>query len=473
VARPRLALALAAAAVTAAAAAAAAAAEPGGADPCPERLGTDADAETLYNAGLCFEKEGSVGAAIAVFEELRRRHPQGPLAPRALARSAVLHEAIAGYDRAAALYEDYAARHAGEADALDALRRAIRLHAAVDDRRAALRAVERFVAHYGRRHPTEAAGVDLAAAAIHERAGDEDALLAHLERYLKRSGPSGGQGRAAIAHARIGAILWRRSCPVAGTGPGAGGPCRAAVRRRPRSVPRCDPAVVATRLVRRTPGLAQRARTHLETAVRLAGSRRGHPGQDRSLLEARAGAEIALLDRDLETYLELHFPAGLDFDPRQPRRAKRSSERFSAWLAAKTRLGSQLQKRYTEIARLPTRHAALAAARAAQLSASFRDELMASPIPQQRGPFAADIARAYCATLEAETQPLQRAAAAALVRCLELAPALAVRDHCVRQLHRADPKEHPLDREHHGRPEHAGPIIDLVDPLGFPVPAPR
>ena len=90
--------------------------------------------EVLYNGAVCFQYARSVGSAITTYELILRTYPRSKLAGKALMPSGNAFLAIARVDDAAARFEDYAKRFAGEKDARDALENAITLRTALGDR---------------------------------------------------------------------------------------------------------------------------------------------------------------------------------------------------------------------------------------------------------------------------------------------------------------------------------------------------
>jgi outer membrane protein assembly factor BamD (BamD/ComL family) len=417
-------------------------------------------AEELYNAGVCYETAKSLGVAIMLFSQLRQRHPASPLAQKALVRLANLNAAIARYREAADLYADYARRYAAERDAPHALSEAARLYAALGHDREALRAAETFIKLYGRKRAGDAAEVMFFAASLLERRGDDRALVKHLEGYVKQFGARGGRDRAAIAHARIGKILWERSCPVAVA---ADGLCRRPLPRRAQ-VDRCDDSVIATRRIARDRALVREARRYLTRATTIFAARRATSARERAALAAVTEAEMLLLEQDFEAYLDLTFPGGLDFDSMNKKLHDKSLARFRAWLQIKQKAGVALSDRYRALIRRSPTLARMAAARAAQVSLDLRDQLMSGAIPRniRRGPYAADLRAAYCGALGDEAGPLEATAVGAFELCVgQVAPrgdpwtAL-----CQRQLEQLRPKQHPPAREVHGDATHLAPILD-------------
>ncbi|MBT8491867.1 MAG: tetratricopeptide repeat protein, partial [Deltaproteobacteria bacterium] len=220
--------------------------------------------EVLYNAGVCFERARSVGAALAMYAQLRRRFPHSRQAQKALVRAANLHAQTASFARAAELYEEYARMYPGEKDAPSALSNAVAYRQGIGDYDRAIADTERFVRSYRRKNKREAAAALFSMAGLYQAKGQSDRAAAVLRRYLKEFGRVGGRARVVIALARIGEHEWQRSCPLAA---GAGGCVR--VRRKGQSV--------AFKAVTRNHRRAAEARRHFRRAVaewrKLAGTR--------------------------------------------------------------------------------------------------------------------------------------------------------------------------------------------------------
>jgi hypothetical protein len=221
---------------------------------------------------------------------------------------------------------------------------------------------------------------------------------------------------------------------------------------------------LVTRPVPRDKALASRARRHLEKATRV--FRPARPMSARQLAAAHevAAAELALLDRDFDRYLEIGFPAGLDFDPKKRELRKQSVKRFTGWLETKQVAADKLRRRYLAIATRPTPWSRVAAARVGQLALDFRDQLMGSAIPRlaRTGPYAAELREVYCDVLSDQAGPLEGLAVAAFTRCAAViaGPGDRWTALCNRQLSRLRPKKFPARLEVHGRPTHLGPVLD-------------
>ena len=131
--------------------------------------------------------------------------------------------------------------------------------AAVDEAR---KLTDRFIKLYGRKLRLQSAEVAFAAIAgpRDESPESRDRAIAEIQRYIKRFGRVGGAGRLVAAYARLGELLWQKSCK---TGADRDGVCTAI--RSPKSPPRigrprrCGQAETH-RVVLRDRKLAERAR---------------------------------------------------------------------------------------------------------------------------------------------------------------------------------------------------------------------
>ena len=164
--------------------------------------------ELLYNAGVCHARDGAARSAIAAHELLIATFPKSSLARRARVRTANAYAGIAEYERAAAAYEIYAARFAGEKDAADALATATYYRRALGHDLRAIENSAAFVSRYRSRRRKEAAAASFATVDLYSGARRE----ARLRRYLSRHAMQGGPSRIIAADAMLGESLWKRSC---------------------------------------------------------------------------------------------------------------------------------------------------------------------------------------------------------------------------------------------------------------------
>lgn len=228
---------------------------------------------------------------------------------------------------------------------------------------------------------------------------------------------------------------WRRSCST----PDPHGLC---IRSEPAesSNARCAQPRLGRVLVRpRRTKRARRAHAALTTALREAETAPlpTNPDQRTHALETLARGRMAQADHDLERYLAVTMPKGLDFVvdewkkgsgvPKweaqyeaQDARRRRSTERFKEFLETKTELARSLRERYAQVRRDDTAHGFVATAlRTAWVSQHLADELRASVIPKTlREPQLRD---AYCEALAQQAEPLERQARDAVDLCVAFA----------------------------------------------------
>ncbi|HVV83245.1 MAG TPA: tetratricopeptide repeat protein [Kofleriaceae bacterium] len=442
------------------------AAVPGPAPPSDCAVAGAAPDEALYNSGVCRERAGAPDEAIAAYQELRTRFPKSPLAARALARIGNLHARVADYAEAADALEEYARRYPAERDAADALADASYYRARLDDDAKAIADTTAFVRTCGAKQPAEAARAFFGLGAVYERRGKPDELVRHLQAYLRTYGAKGGGDRLVIAYARIGQLLWDESCPVKTVD----GACFAVA---PAHAAQCGPrSVRAVTVVTREPRKVKAAMVAFASAVATYEHAAGRfpDGDEAAARHAYAAARFGQAELDYEAFLALAVPAGLDFDPSHPAVAKRSTARFSSWLADKRRLGEKATAAYqrlvTDVKDPATSIAA--AARAGQVSEAFADALLSAELPAPiRG--SKDLVDAYCDALTEAAEPLEQHAIDGFAACLQTSSALGWAPPwsplCERELGQLRPDEYPPSNELHAAPAAAASPFDLAPPI--------
>lgn len=442
----------------------------------------DAD-ELLYNAGVCLEMAGSVGASISMWKSLLQRFPRSPLARRSTTRLARAYDAIAWYEQAAEQYARYARQFAGERDAVAALERAIELRHGLGQADRALELYALFDRQYGRKHA--GARERLALLAMDEMfpPGQERAAVAFIEGFLKRSGPRMSREARMVAHARLGELAWQRSCELSARDP-ARGCVRAVVEDK--AAGRCErgPAV---RVVTRDRALSDQARRHfqivLESRAALVGRGDAAGGDADPGLRAAADRAYArtlfyLAEREYEAYLALAFPSGLSFDPRDASRNRESQRRFKVWLAQKQEASTKLvsggsrpggYQAVMELGPAAGPWSVAAIARAAQVTNALAEALLHAEIPVdiRRGERVEDQIRVYCDAMKDVTRPLQEQAVQGFIACMRqpLERSGAWYRVCQRALESLRPDEYPGLSERHGAAGHAAPVLDLAPPV--------
>lgn len=443
----------------------------------------DAD-EPLYSAGVCFEDGKALGAAIAVYERLIQLMPSAPSAGRALARLGNVYATTAQYRLAAERLERYAAEHAGQRDAGQALSDAVQLRKGLGDDAQAIADTERFVARFGGQRVAEAADAFYSLIAIYEKQAEAEPrgmerLARHLRAYLDRYGATGGAARQVIAWAKLGDVLWRQACPVpAVDGRGlssAGravewqrgvidGVCAREVRGSAARGRRCgDEARSVLRIVPRD---AAKTRAALDALDRAIQTSRQLDRDDAGGRSSAALARFVRRERDYEQYLALALPAGLDFDPARPAIAARSRTVFDAWARAKAEAGGKLRRDYEAMIRLGDGAIAIAAgARIAAISQHAAGQLYRAEIPADVRRAGGEAGQAYCDALEQRAQPLEAAAVSYYQACLATSTRLGWFSRwsriCERELGRLLPAEFPSTLELRAAPAAVALITTL------------
>lgn len=154
----------------------------------------------LFNAALHYEAAGLLGRAIRARQILLRNFPESPLHPRALYLTAGNYHALAIYEQAAGLYEDFARRfprhddssctdrqrEAGSCpDARAALQNAMYFHHALGEIDRVVEGGRLFEAYFRRSHPRQAAETAVTLGAILEGAARPDEVAAQCEHVLQ------------------------------------------------------------------------------------------------------------------------------------------------------------------------------------------------------------------------------------------------------------------------------------------------
>ncbi|NVB41778.1 serine/threonine protein kinase [Pseudenhygromyxa sp. WMMC2535] len=254
-------------------------------------------------------------------------------------------------------------------------------------------------------------------------AEDDTARLAIAEAYLSEFEDSGGVSRRLIAEASVGAVLWRRSCPEAtdglclsierasesgeGSGEGSGAAPQIAVS--------CATATLYTERPR--DANAEQAIEHLRLATQLAAtaSPLESAAEQEALAAAIGEAKTLLADAQLEDYLALRGPRGLDF-AESPGRTALSKDAFAAFFRQKLEKAQAITAAYEAVKTSGSpRWIALASARSALTYRGFSDALLGLPLSESQ---TTDKQRdAYCEALETQTAPMLERAEEALDYC--------------------------------------------------------
>jgi tetratricopeptide (TPR) repeat protein len=383
--------------------------------------------EVLYNAGVCFSEGKALGAALQAFELIKRNFPRSKIAPRALARSAMLYGDIAQFDRAAEQLEEYAMKYAGEKDAYDALSDAVLYRRLLGDREKLIANTNYLVKTFGRKKPAQAAEAMVNLGAVYE--GDPDQQLAHMRLVLKTQKLDDAQ--AAFIHTKIGDLLSAKSCPV----PLVEGLCIKLERDRGASKARCAKdrvrAVVAKRSDAYKDALAAYARAanlyERVAAVDVAGR------------HYAAMAKVALVDAQLEGLMQRKPPA---------------SKQLDEWVTAATKQAEPITEKYSAIISLREAQSALvSAARVGQTSLAVSRSLRLVEGAKD----------GTCKVVNELAAPLEQRAGDAFSVCVTKGAEFGVHDKytrmCLREGRSIDAKRFPVRDVHPDASRIAIPIV--------------
>lgn len=446
----------------------------------PDAEGND---EVLYNAGVCFEEGKSIGAAIQMFELLSANYPKAKVTARAIARLGQNYARIAWYREASEKLEEYAKKYAGEKDAYDAMNDAVFYRKGIGDDAKAIENTNYFIKTFGGKKQDDAAGAFFSLTSIYEKQGNKDEVVAHLRNYIKRYSKQ-GTDRLIVAHAKIGEILWEQSCKVKSVN----GSCVKVVRERALrqagkgkkrrkkgsdQPTQCGPeAKIKLSVVPRDEKLVKEAMKAFKSVISIyerAGGKTG--GDDRVAKYYYARAKFFQAEVDFEQFLSYKFPAGLDFNPQNAAKAKKSLKRFEEWFTNKTKAGAAATKKFEELIFKvgEPANAIAGAARIGQIQQNFSDALFTAEIPNdvRTGPFADEAVEIYCDTLMEKAEPLEAKSLEAFGACLRESTERGWFSEwsklCERELGQIRPEEYPTASELRGQPDAVAPVT-AVEP---------
>ena len=460
----------------------------------PEAADND---EVLYNAGVCFEEGRSIGVAIQMFNLLEKYYPNSKITARATARLGKAYGDIAFYDRASEKLEQYAKKYAGEKDAYDAMSDAVFYRKGIGDDAKAIEDTKYFVKTFGSKKPAEAAKAAFSLISIYEKQGDNDAVVKNLRDYIRQHGGKGGADLLVIAHAKIGQILFKESCPVKQID----GSCVKITRER---------AVVTKKAAKKKKGkevyvaplqcgpeskiklvVVKRDERKLKEALKefAAASKEFSKVSEKD--EGAAGAryyyaqgKFAEADVEFEKYLDIKFPANLNFGDGLPEHKKqndalssKSKKRFDEFLVTKTKGADTANKKYEAVLAIKdSANSIAAAARLGQITQNYSDQLFTAEIPkdvrQSQMIDGYDIAQdkvdAYCDALTTAAEPLAEKSLTAYGVCLSKSTELGWFSEwsklCERELGQIKPEDYPTASELRGDSDLTAPVIAIEPP---------
>jgi len=441
----------------------------------------------LWNAGHCFRQAHLIGQAVKYWLALIHDHPDQVLAQRAVFQVGAGYHQLAYYEEAAARYEEFARRFAGEPQAIAALGDATMFREGLGQGKQAIADLRAFVDYYGAREPAQAAAVYFQMGEVYQGEGRRDELAAHLRSYLEKWARPGGVDRQVRAHFLLGELAWKASCAR----PDANGSCLvvqrvtstrgdqllSAARRKLGKERRtqCGPATKSSILtLPRDRAQARTAEDHFRQAVALwkasdaASAITGREREARlaAAAHAAAGAAFYLAETSYEDLLRVKFPQNLDFTRPSPGDSARrqsavrkklddSNRRFAAYMAEKTGLLEKVRGLYLEVFNQRQAYWTIAAAaRIGQLHQDFAGQLYTAEIPRdlpesdQWGNRPRDL---YCDELEDRAGKIEAQAIEGFTACLAAATRQSWYSEwsrlCERELNQLEPARFPLAAE--------------------------
>jgi tetratricopeptide (TPR) repeat protein len=467
--------------------------------------------EILFNIGVLFERANLIGLAIKAREQLIQTKPDSTNAKRAIYLIGKNFQQVAAFENSAEKYEQFASKYPGEKEASTALYTASFFRRGLGENDLALKDTDLFVKNYGGRKEfiDKAAGVDFSRFQIYEQRKDNDALKKHFVKYLKDWATKGGIDRQIVAHARLGEIIWRESCPVKGVNGAcidvirtrAGGAARLESQKKKDKdkkkrkkkgadlPPQCGPETKSKIVVHeRKPALVKEAMAHFAEALKLykgGAAEKNVPGKD----EAERSARIAEMhyyaamsrmmqgDQEYEKFLGIRIPDKLDFSPPPPdaspakqkafkAKAEESKKKFKGYLDGKGKQLAAAQKVYQQVILFKQAHWAIAAAaRIGQLFQDYSGQLFTAPVPKA-GPSPVPglpldeweqmFHDAYCDQMVDTAEPLEAKAIEGLGTCLGKSTELSWFNEwsglCEAELNQIKPAEYPLASELRAEP---------------------
>lgn len=453
--------------------------------------------EILYNAGVCFEEGRSIGVAIQMYNLLKKYYPNSKITARATARLGKAYGDIAFYDRAAEELEAYAKKYAGEKDAHDAMSDAVFYRKGIGDDAKAIENTKYYIKTFGKKKPAEAAEAAFSLTSIYEKQGNDDAVVKHLKDYIRTHGKKGGADKLVIAHAKIGQILFKQSCPVKEVD----GACVKITRER---------AVVTKKQAKKKKGkevyvapkqcgpeskikltVVKRDARKLREAMQEFAAAAREFSKVKDDKEATGGAryyyalgKFAEANVEFEKFLDIKFPENLNFGDGQPENkkkneelAKKSKKRFEEWLSTKSKAAEAANKKFEAVLAIrDNANSIAAAARLGQITQNFSDQLFTAEIPKDVRAskiidgydIAQDKVDAYCDALTTAAEPLAEKSLAAYSICLQKSTELGWYSEwsklCERELGQIKPEDFPTASELRGESTLTAPVIAVEPP---------
>lgn len=436
----------------------------------------------FWNAGSCYESAGMIGPAVSMRRKIVRGYPKSPHAALAMYYMAGNFHNLAIFKEAADWYEKFFDTHKNHKEAAEALMWGIVLRGGLGDDRRMMKNAAAFIEKYQGSKKQLSAKAFWLVVKMYENNAEEDKLMINLSRYASGYGAAGEVDKHIEAVSKLGEIFWRRSCKV----PMTSGQCIRVNYIRRKGMKKKQKVIV---FLERDKRMVATAKRNFGEALRVWSGGRGLLRIPKSATTAEvlemtnnarhyaAHAMFMQAEFKFEDYMRLNLPGGLDFNPKNPAKAKASMTKFSTWLKAKLVAGEKMIKEFMAVVtgvrvlqqgqRRGDPHWSIAAvARTGMVFHNFADLLLSAPVPE----FLAkdfDASDAYKAELEKFANPLLANAQVNYQRCLKLSNDLRWFNEwsrlCELEINRLEPDKYPLANERRARPGYLATTIDKAD----------
>lgn len=456
----------------------------------------------LFNAARCYEAAYLIGKAIRTRGILLERHADSEHYQQTLQELGQNYQAIAYYDKAAGLFEQYADKYRKDKFTPEALQNAYLFRLGLGDEEKAQSNLSDYESLYRKKNPTKAAKIFWSK---HELLESQEEQYAHAKDYISRYGTKGGIDRKAVAEAAMGQIVWRQACPkdllydscitiqrkraLAGEEKRKkAAKLRRKTKKKKNDIPQyCGSATQGIVTVYDRDGKrSKQAQGHFSSVLKLSSKKPDIPAEDVQRAEdyknAVGMAMVYSADQKYEEYLKINLPEGLEFfvegwkkDSGMPKwereykeqvkKAEDSKKRFKDFFDKKVALAKELQERYAKVKSSGSPYWVLAAAaRTAIVMQNFADQLYRAEVP--KGFKTEDQYFAYCDALADQAAMPQKLAVDAFTYCLERSTEFQFFNEfsrlCEEELQQRSPDQYPATNELFGTSVYTESRLDKV-----------
>ncbi len=433
----------------------------------------------LWNAGSCYEAAGMLGPALKMRRTIVQRFKKSKHRALSMYYLAGNFRSLAFFKKAAKWYERFFDKYSKRKEAPESLLWGIVLRGGLGQELKMMKNAAAFIKRYSRKggkYKKLSAKAFWLVVKMYENQGDEDSVLVNLDRYARTYGSAGEVDKHIEALSKLGAIWWRRSCKVTQTH----GQCIRIRYYRRKGKNKKQKKII---FLKRESTNVRMAKRYFARALRIWAKGRGLlkiPKNDTDrmakIYNARHyAAQAAFMSAELgfENYLKWSLPRKLDFDPKNPLKAKRSIRRFTRWQKSKLVSGVKLVKKFMSVItttrvdtgdgrRGDTHWSIASVARSAMIYHNYAELLLNASEPT----FLKDCAvrDAYNMLRGTAHNPVLAKAQDGYKTCLAQSKRLRCFNEwsrlCEREINRLAPDRYPLANERHAQPGTLSTIID-------------